>query len=122
MGFVVVVEEEEQFARWLAEQAAPAEAPRSPAPPRVRELFLANGCGACHTVRGTGAAGVVGPDLTHVGARRSLGAGVLSGEPDRFRRWIAHTQDLKPGVHMPAFGMLPPKDLEALAAYLEQLK
>jgi len=73
-------------------------------------------------VRGTEAAGVVGPDLTHVGSRLSIGAGVLTGEHDRFRRWLANTQELKPGVHMPAFGMMPPEELEALAAYLEQLK
>jgi cytochrome c oxidase subunit II len=122
MRFAVVVEEEEPFARWLAQQAAPAMAPTEPRAAEGRELFLASGCGACHTVRGTDAAGVVGPDLTHVGARQSLGAGVLWDDPDRFRRWVAHAQDLKPGVHMPAFGMLSPEELEALAAYLEQLK
>jgi cytochrome c oxidase subunit 2 len=89
---------------------------------RGRELFLANGCGACHTVRGTPADGVVGPDLTHVGSRLSLGAGILRNEPDAFRRWIASPEHVKPGVLMPAFGMLPPGELRALAAYLEELK
>jgi cytochrome c oxidase subunit II len=85
-------------------------------------LFLANGCGACHTVRGTAADGVVGPDLTHVGSRVSLGAGVLSNERDDFRRWIAETEDVKPHSPMPAFGMLPPDELDALAAYLDALQ
>ena len=66
--------------------------------------------------------GVVGPDLTHVGSRLSLGAGILPNDPEAFLRWIAHTADVKPGVHMPAFGMLPPEDVRAMAAYLEGLQ
>ena len=58
--------------RSLAGRASP---PRPPSPPtnparRGKALFLAAGCGACHTVRGSDAAGTIGPDLTHVGARR----------------------------------------------------
>jgi cytochrome c oxidase subunit 2 len=87
-----------------------------------QELFLANGCGACHTIRGTPANGVVGPDLTHVGSRLSLGAGILPNEPEAFVRWIARTDEVKPGVHMPAFGMLPSQDVQALAAYLDSLE
>jgi cytochrome c oxidase subunit 2 len=122
MLFSVVVMEQEDFARWLARQAQPAWEPTSPLAAHGRELFLANGCGACHTVRGTPADGVVGPDLTHVGGRLSLGAGILPNDPDAFVRWIGRTEAVKPGVHMPAFGMLPPEDLEALALYLEGLQ
>jgi cytochrome c oxidase subunit 2 len=64
----------------------------------------------------------VGPDLTHVGSRLSLGAATLSNDPEAFQRWIANTDHVKPGVHMPAFGMLPPEDLRALAAYLDALQ
>jgi cytochrome c oxidase subunit 2 len=64
----------------------------------------------------------VGPDLTHVGGRLSLGAGILPNEPEAFVRWLAHTQTVKPAVQMPAFGMLPPEELRALAAYLEGLQ
>ena len=122
MSFYAVVLEREAFDRWLAHQATPARPPAGALATRGRELFLSNGCGACHTVRGTPADGVVGPDLTHVGSRASLGAGILPNQPDAFRRWIARTETLKPGVHMPAFGMLPPEELDALAAYLEGLE
>lgn len=123
MSFVVVVHEDEAaLARWLAEQAEPARTPVEPVAARGQQLFLANGCGACHTVRGTSADGVVGPDLTHVGSRRAIAGGVLRSEAADFHVWIAHTRDLKPGVHMPAFGMLPDDDLRALAAYLEALR
>ena len=122
MSFSVVVLEKEDFTRWLAHQAGPAQEPAAPQAAHGRELFHANGCGACHAIRGTAADGAVGPDLTHVGGRVSLGAGILPNEPEGFVGWIARTEEVKPGVHMPAFGMLPPEDLRALAVYLEGLQ
>jgi cytochrome c oxidase subunit 2 len=122
MMFPVVVVEREEFARWLPGQASPATAPASAETARGQAVFLASGCGACHTIRGTEARGVVGPDLTHVGGRLSLGAGILDNDPPTFARWIARTEQIKPGVHMPAFGMLPTDDVRALAAYLDSLQ
>ncbi len=121
MAFYVVVEEREQFEQWLAHQAAPAEPPSDSLRRRGLEVFLSSGCGACHTVRGTEADGVVGPDLTHVGGRQSLAAGILPNESEAFREWISHPKSLKPQVRMPRFDMLPDEDLEALAAYLNGL-
>lgn len=122
MAFPVVVLTKEEFERWMEHQSRPAAAPSEPINIRGRELFLANGCGACHTIRGTPADGVVGPDLTHIGSRLSLGAGILSNQPDKFVRWIADARREKPGVHMPPFGMLPAQDLQALAVYLKGLE
>jgi cytochrome c oxidase subunit 2 len=122
MAFYVEVMEKDAFVRWLDQQAAPASPPPGAAAQRGHEVFLSNGCGACHTVRGTPADGVIGPDLTHVGSRLSVGAGILPAEPEAFRRWVANTGDIKPGVHMPHFGMLPDRDLRALAAYLSALQ
>jgi cytochrome c oxidase subunit II len=123
MSFVVVVHEDaDALAAWLAGQAEPARAPAGELAARGRARFLAHGCGACHAVRGTAADGVVGPDLTHVGSRRTIAAGLLRSEAPDLREWIARTSALKPGVHMPAFGMLPEDDLEAIAAYLEGLR
>lgn len=122
MSFPVTVLEKEEFARWLEQEAKPAQAPAEPIAAQGQQLFLAQGCNACHTVRGTPATGVIGPDLTHIGSRLSIGAGTLPNEPDSLRRWIAHTEDVKPGVLMPAFRMLPPDELEALVVYLSGLK
>jgi cytochrome c oxidase subunit II len=121
MAFYVEVMEKPDFDRWLEHQGAPATAVGANAV-RGAELFLASGCHACHTVRGTAAAGVIGPDLTHVGGRLSLGAGILPNDTEAFRRWIASTEHIKPGVHMPQFGMLPAEELAVLAAYLEGLQ
>ena len=122
MAFPVVVQEKAEFERWLDAQRAPAREPRGPLAERGREQLLANGCGACHSVRGTPADGVVGPDLTHVGGRLSLGAGLLPNQTADFAAWVSTTKALKPGVHMPAFGMLAASDLGALSAYLESLE
>lgn len=122
MAFNAVVMEKETFDRWLEREALPARTPPGPLATRGRELFLVHGCGACHTIRGTPADGVVGPDLTHVGSRTSLGAGTLANEPETFLRWIARTEVVKPDVHMPAFGMLPPEELQALSAFLDGLQ
>ena len=122
MAFPVRIHEKAEFAQWLESQSQPARTPDEPLAARGQALFLASGCGACHTIRGTDARGVIGPDLTHVGSRLSLGAGTLPNEPDDFVEWIARTKEVKPEVHMPAFGMLPREDLQALAAYLEGLE
>ena len=122
MAFSVVVQEQADFADWLAQQAAPAAQPSEPLAQAGHDLFHSHGCGACHTIRGTRADGVVGPDLTHVGGRISLGAGILPNEVDDFVRWIAHTHAVKPDVLMPAFGMLPAQELRALSAYLDSLQ
>src|SRR6218665_273985 len=118
MGFVVVAHSPESFARGQAERLAP------PRPARVQgaELFLSSGCAACHSVRGTPANGVAGPDLTHVGARGTLGAGILPNNRGTLAGWIADSQTIKPGNRMPNYKQLSPDELNALAAYMESLK
>jgi cytochrome c oxidase subunit II len=118
MGFAVVAHPPEQFERWRAARLA---APR-PVGGRGAELFQTSGCAACHTVRGTEANGIAGPDLSHVGSRRTLGAGILPNNRGTLAGWIADSQTLKPGNRMPNYKQLPPDDLNALAEYMESLK
>jgi cytochrome c oxidase subunit II len=122
MAFDVVALDEAGFARWRAAQAEPARAPTTPFLERGRELFRTGGCGSCHAVRGSEAGGVFGPDLTHVGSRRTIGAGQFPNNVGTLAGWIADTQHIKPGVRMPSYGMLTGEDLRALAGYLESLK
>lgn len=122
MNLIAVVTEQAAFDAWLTVQAQPAVKPTDPVAQRGRDLFLERGCVTCHTIRGTPARGVVGPDLTHVGSRRTIAAGLLPQRQDEIRRWIAHTDRLKPDVRMPTFTELPDDVLTALAAYLAQLE
>lgn len=122
MRFVAVVATREAFDAWLRRQAGPALTPASARASRGRDAFLHHGCGACHTVRGTSASGAVGPDLTHVGSRRELAAGVLRNDTSGFQRWLVATHALKPEATMPPFDMLPAADIEAISHYLEGLQ
>ncbi len=119
MRLRVVADPPDQFNAWLQQQAAPA----TPTGSRGEQIFQQQTCISCHTIRGLpGATGTVGPDLTHVGGRATLGAGVIDNTPDNLRAWISNPQAIKPGVLMPAFTSLSPDDLNALVAYLEGLK
>jgi len=113
MALYVIAETPDRFAAWLEAQRRPAASSNS--------LFNAR-CAVCHTVRGTPAAGTRGPDLTHVGGRASIGAGLLPNNAGTLAGWIASSQHLKPGNLMPEFKELSAEDLKALAAYLEGLK
>jgi cytochrome c oxidase subunit 2 len=122
MAFVVIVLEPADFQAWLEGQARPAQTPADALALRGETGFVANGCTACHTVRGMAGAGRIGPDLTHVGSRTRLGAGTLPNDRDAFVAWISETDRIKPGVHMPAFRALSRDEVSALAAYLDGLQ
>lgn len=122
MAFDVVIMERDDFETWLDQQRQPAPEPENETAMRGRDVFLTRGCGACHTVRGTGADGVIGPDLTHVGSRTTLGAGTMENSPEALQRWITHNSAVKPSANMPDFRMLSDADREALAAYLKGLQ
>ncbi len=122
MAFYVVAVPEAAYRQWLADQAAPAREPADALLRRGRDAFLREGCGACHTVRGTPANGTPGPDLTHVGSRLSLAAGRLDNHAGTLAGWIADSQGIKPGNLMPSMNVFSGEDLRAVAAYLESLK
>ena len=122
MAFYVVAMEQGAFEAWYAGQAEPAAEPQVPLAARGKALFFENGCGACHVVRGTPAAGRSGPDLTHVGSRLSLAAGTFPNNVGTLAGWISSSQHLKPDNLMPSFGNLRGDELRAIAAYLESLK
>ncbi len=123
MALDVVAQAPDDFAAWLAAQRQPAPAPATPVLAAGRQAFGQAGCGDCHTVRGTQWHGRRGPDLTHVGGRLTIGAGILPNGRGALAGWIAASQDLKPGNHMPSFAdALEPAELRALAAWLESLK
>ena len=121
MAFFVVAEGRDAFARWVEAQRKEA-APSRDAPAQAGERLFAAHCSACHAVRGTRAAGALGPDLTHVASRLTIGAGLLPNNAGTLAAWIASSQHLKPGNLMPAFSALSTDELRALAAYLGGLR
>jgi cytochrome c oxidase subunit 2 len=121
MTFDVVVVEPDEFERWLAAEAAPANLPASADARRGAAAFTDSGCGGCHTVRGTAAAGIIGPDLTHVGGRRARSGG-LPHAGDDLEAWLRAPDHVKPGALMPPFAALGTPRLQALTAYLRELR
>jgi len=65
-----------------------------------RKTFAAKQCVNCHTVRGHEGGGVTAPELTHVGARSSIAAGVLENTPERLHQWLTNPEYFKPGNKM----------------------
>ena len=74
-------------------------------PDRGRQLFFGAGtCVVCHAVGGTVAASTIGPNLTHVGSRTTIAAGLYPNDAEHLARWIKNAPAMKPGVIMPPFG------------------
>jgi cytochrome c oxidase subunit 2 len=122
MALHVVALAPAEFDAWLARQAQAAATPLEALPVRGRAVFLEQRCQSCHTIRGVAEGAHLGPDLTHVGSRLEIGAGLLRNHRGALAGWIADPQALKPGVFMPAATGIDGESLRALAAYLEQLR
>ena len=121
MAFMVVVHERDEFDAWLDRERMSA-APPADALARVgHDAFVGGTCASCHRIRGTAAMGGFGPDLTHVGSRRTIAAGTAPNTRARLTAWIIDPQQLKPGALMPATHM-EPEALHAIVHYLEQLR
>ncbi len=120
----VIAEEPDVFERWAELQSRDAvEEPGEEALVETgRSIFFgAGGCISCHTIRGTPAAGVLGPDLTHVGSRSTIGAGVLRNTPANMALWVKDPHDVKPGNLMLNMG-LSDEQTRDVAAYLGSLR
>ncbi len=122
MAFHVIAEPQPAFDAWLTNQMRAAIEPKDDLLRLGQQLFLDNRCGQCHTVRGAPAAGTLGPDLTHIGSRRSLAAGILPNNPGTMAGWITGSQTIKPGNRMPSFHQFSGHELRTLAAYLASLQ
>ncbi len=98
-----------------------------------RRLFKEKTCISCHTVRGHEGVGITGPDLTKIGSRSTIAAGVLENSSLRMHQWIKDPNYFKPGNKMyhggyvdaqtkqPLF-TLTDAEIDALVAYLHSLK
>jgi len=115
----VVVHPADDFARWVQAQRQPAA--RNPGAEAGRQVFEATACVSCHAVRGTGASGTFGPDLTHLMSRETIGAGAAQNDLANLRDWVEDPNRLKPGVLMPAMQLTQPQ-LDQVVSYLASLR
>ena len=131
MRFRVIAEPRADFDRWLASEAAPADAPVEPLAVEGQALFDGAGeCWACHTVDGSRKArGTKGPNLTHLARRTHISAGIQENTQDNLRAWLTDPNDVKPGnvmfrdaaVYNDPQKKLKESEISALVAYLRGL-
>ena len=153
MGIRVVAESEEEFQSWVEEWRTPAPtanapevaaAEASPAQAEAEDPLVARGrqvffrettCVLCHAIQGTQAPGVIGPNLTRLGSRTTIAAGMLENTPENLELWIRDPLSVKPGAQMPGaeYGAtiagipypatnLNDEQIQALAAYLSSMR
>jgi cytochrome c oxidase subunit 2 len=123
MLITIVAHPQAEYAAWAktaVEEAARATSPETKA---GRDAFLAGPCAGCHTVKGTTAAGKVGPDLTHIASKPNI-AGVLSPvNQENLTKWIHNAPSFKPGILMPKFdGVIPDQQIDQIVQWLLTLK
>jgi cytochrome c oxidase subunit 2 len=106
----------EKFQAWWDAQLASSPPPATETAQTGQTEFILR-CGACHTVRGTSAGGVLGPDLTHLMSRSTIAAGILPNTVGHLSGWIANPQYLKPANKMPNLELSGP-ELNAIRSYL----
>ena len=99
MGMLLIAQTPRDFASWREHQLQSAARPTNGGQWAGLANFTAH-CGSCHAVRGTDAAGALGPDLSHLMQRHTIAAGVLPNDPEDLDRWIADPQGIKPGALM----------------------
>jgi cytochrome c oxidase subunit II len=121
MGLAVYADPPAEFRRWLDRQARPAAAPGTSAERVGQRVFLDSQCAGCHTIRGTEARGDIGPDLTHLQTRDTLGALTLPNTRAKLSAWVRDPQRFKPGNRMPVLD-LSAEQHRAVVDYLESLR
>ena len=99
--------------------------------------FLIGGCVGCHAINGNPmAVSTIGPNLTHVASRHTIGGGLFPNDAPTLARWIKNAQRMKPGALMNVIGRgeydvrlkttvdagLDDKQIADVVAYLRLLK
>lgn len=122
MALKVIAMPPDEYEAWLSRAANPSPARSTDIEQSGQLLFMAAGCGTCHAVRGTDAAGTIGPDLTHFAERGSVGIDTLPLTAENLIRFIRDGQQVKPGNRMPEFRIFSTVEQTALVSYLMSLR
>jgi cytochrome c oxidase subunit 2 len=121
MRMKLIVGTSDEFEAWVAGQKlGPAASDSSSLAAQGGQFFKQSACIACHTVSGV-SAGVIGPNLTHVGSRSIIAGGIYDNTPEMLAQWLMNPPARKPGSLMPNLG-LTRDQVTMLVAYLTSLK
>ncbi len=119
MRIRVIAETEEEFNKWQEHELNTPPAPSSGLAAKGSQLFKQKACVNCHMVQGVSTARV-GPNLTHLAVRQTIGAGVLTNTPENLKKWLTNPQKYKQGSYMPNM-KLTEDQIQSIVAYLEAL-
>jgi cytochrome c oxidase subunit 2 len=102
------------------------------------KTYSASACIGCHTIAGNPMSmGIIGPNLTHIASRRTIGAGLYPNDGLHLEYWIKNAHAMKPGVAMVVLGKgeidpvtgkpaptgtLTDQQIADIVAYLQQLQ
>jgi cytochrome c oxidase subunit II len=105
---------------------------------RGQQIYSRSACIGCHKISGNPmSAGIIGPNLTHLGSRYTLAGAIYENNTENLVRWIKNAPAMKPGSLMPAIGTgeynpaikakvtiggLSDQQIADVAAYLQALK
>jgi cytochrome c oxidase subunit 2 len=119
MAMAIYADSPQRFSAWLRDEAKPiaASAQQSPG----FQAFTQNDCGSCHALRGTSARGNIGPDLTHLMTRKTLGALTIPNTRNNLTAWVRNPQQFKPGNKMPDLD-IPSAQFTQLMTFLRSLE
>jgi len=134
MRLRVIAQTAGDYQAWVDAQSQKASSPTETLAQQGQDLFLKgrNGagyfgsrqqlaCSNCHTVAGTEAFGVTGPNLTHVMSRQAFAGDIFEMNTENLHNWLADAPKMKPGSDMPNLG-LTDQEITALLAYLQTLR
>jgi cytochrome c oxidase subunit II len=120
MRFRVIAQEPGEFEAWVQDQLGGVAA----MPPTEIENTVTGTCMSCHVIRGLEARAepaTPAPDLTHIGSRQTIAAGLFPNSPEDLARWLADPPAVKPGSKMPDYN-LTEEQIDALVEYLGSLR
>lgn len=125
MLMTVYADSAKDFGAWAQAMKKPFVAPAAGTEAAAGMAVFAAKCATCHAIGGTNYKGVIGPNLTGLMLRRTIGAGLLKNTPENLRRWVTDASVFKPGVKMPSARNrlgLNDAQIRAVVAFLETLR
>jgi cytochrome c oxidase subunit II len=118
---LVIAEGDADYQKWAAGQRSNGAPSTDQEANAGKAVFLSKPCSACHAIRGVNSSAGTGPDLTHVGERKTIAAGLVDNTRGSLAAWIADPQTMKPGSNMPMVP-LSSDELRQISAYMASLK
>jgi len=120
MRFKVIVDSQQDFDAWVANQQKPAYQPQTE-DEKAGYDEVSSACAACHSLDPTEVDTVkIGPNLAHLFSRSTFAGGSFELNEENLRKWLEDTQAMKPDNDMVI--KIMPQKRDQIISYLLNLK